>query len=61
MTDISRIPDDNVGIVERKYYHYSDFLSLESTEKLGPITLAYETYGKLNEAGTNAVLVEHAL
>jgi homoserine O-acetyltransferase len=36
-------------------------LTLESGEKLGPITLAYETYGKLNKEKSNAVLVLHAL
>jgi homoserine O-acetyltransferase len=34
---------------------------LESGEKLGPITLAYETYGQLNKDKSNAVLVLHAL
>jgi homoserine O-acetyltransferase len=34
-------------------------LACEKT--LGPIDAAYETYGKLNEAGDNAVLVCHAL
>jgi homoserine O-acetyltransferase len=38
-----------------------DELVLESGEKLGPITLAYETYGKLNQEKSNAVLVVHAL
>ena len=36
-------------------------LSLESGERLGPITLAYETYGALNDKKSNAVLVLHAL
>ena len=36
-------------------------LTLESGKKLGPITLAYETYGELNSKKTNAVLVLHAL
>ena len=36
-------------------------LALESGETLGPITLAYETYGKLNEDKSNAILVLHAL
>ncbi|HLN89099.1 MAG TPA: homoserine O-acetyltransferase, partial [Candidatus Binatia bacterium] len=36
-------------------------LLLESGEKLGPITLAYETWGKLNAQKSNAVLVLHAL
>ena len=34
---------------------------MESGEKLGPITLVYETYGKLNEDKSNAILVLHAL
>jgi homoserine O-acetyltransferase/O-succinyltransferase len=34
---------------------------LESSEKLGPITLAYETYGTLNAEKSNAVLILHAL
>ena len=36
-------------------------LPLESGEKLGPITLAYETYGELNAQKSNAILVLHAL
>jgi homoserine O-acetyltransferase len=36
-------------------------LRLESGEKLGPITLAYETYGKLNVQKSNVILVLHAL
>ena len=36
-------------------------MPLESGEKLGPITLAYETYGKLNAQKSNAILVLHAL
>jgi len=34
---------------------------LESGEKLGPITLTFETYGKLNKEKSNAILVLHAL
>jgi len=36
-------------------------LMLELGKKLGPITIAYETYGKLNKEKTNAILVTHAL
>ncbi|HIJ08392.1 TPA: homoserine O-acetyltransferase [Candidatus Bathyarchaeota archaeon] len=36
-------------------------LALESGEKLGPISLAYETYGELNAVKSNAILVLHAL
>ena len=33
---------------------------LESGKMLGPIILAYETYGKLNKKKDNAILIEHA-
>ncbi len=36
-------------------------LVLDSGAKLGPYTIAYQTYGKLNAARTNAVLICHAL
>lgn len=35
--------------------------TLESKEKFGPITVAYETFGKLNSKKDNAVLIIHAL
>ena len=36
-------------------------LILKSGFKLGPITIAYETYGQLNQDKSNAILVFHAL
>jgi len=56
--------DGSVGTVETKYYTFDNStkeLTLESGEKFGPITLAYETYGKLNPQKSNSVLVLHAL
>ena len=38
-----------------------DEMLLECGERLGPITLAYETYGTLNAEKNNAVLILHAL
>ncbi len=49
---------------ETKYFTFAnppEELILESGEKLGPITLAYETYGELNTQKSNAILVFHAL
>src|SRR5512136_2653759 len=48
------------GIVEQKSITLDTDLRLESGRILGPITLVYETYGELNAARSNAVLVAHA-
>jgi len=50
--------------VETQYYTFASHpneLELENGEKLGPITLAYETYGELNREKSNAILIFHAL
>jgi homoserine O-acetyltransferase len=57
-------PKNSVGVVETKYLIFvcqPEALRLESGESLGSVTLAYETYGKLNADRTNAILVLHAL
>ena len=42
--------------------HYTfDALELDCGRTLSPVTLAYETYGKLNAAKDNAILLLHAL
>ncbi|HBH17843.1 MAG TPA: homoserine O-acetyltransferase, partial [Cyanobacteria bacterium UBA9579] len=53
--------NDSVGIVETKYFNFEEKIKLENGLEFGPITVAYETYGKLNEAKDNAILVLHAL
>ncbi len=58
------IEKDSVGIVKKQLYTFAeppDEMVLESGEKLGPITLAYETYGQLNKDKSNAILILHAL
>ncbi len=54
----------SVGLVEKKYFtfaHPPNEMVLESGERLGPVTIAYETYGQLDKEKSNAVLICHAL
>lgn len=49
---------------EKKYYTFAEppaQLILESGQKLGPITVAYESWGKLNQDRSNTILILHAL
>jgi homoserine O-acetyltransferase len=55
--------EDGVGPVETRYFTFAEHkgLVLESGQALGPVTIAYETYGELNADKTNAILILHAL
>ncbi len=53
-----------VGLVQPRIFTFAEpphELELDCGRKLGPITLAYETYGRLNKARDNALLICHAL
>ena len=61
MTEEKReLKENSVGVVQTQYFTFDD-LALESGENLSPVTLAYETYGVLNEKKSTAILILHAL
>lgn len=54
----------SIGLVETQYFTFAEppnTLLLDSGVHLGPVTLAYETYGKLDKDAANAILITHAL
>ena len=53
----------SIGMVETQFFTFAEDepLLLDSGETLGPITLAYETYGRLNDDRSNTILICHAL
>jgi homoserine O-acetyltransferase/O-succinyltransferase len=53
--DTARLPGHRVELATSRP------LRLDSRAELGPITVAYQTYGRLNDARSNAILVCHAL
>lgn len=50
----------SVGITKTENITIDGPLTLENGTQFGPITIAYETYGKLNRQKSNAILVCHA-
>ena len=54
-------PEGSVGVVSPKLAHFDEPIALKSGARLDSYELAYETYGTLNAARDNAVLVCHAL
>lgn len=58
------IEEGSVGLVETQYFTFAyppNKFVMDNGMKLGPITVAYETYGELNESGDNVIIIEHAL
>jgi len=55
------LPVDSVGLVEPNVAHFNQSLLLECGKTLPGYELIYETYGTLNAARNNAILICHAL
>lgn len=60
MTEPS-FPADSVGIVQPETYRFDEPLQLACGRMLNQYDLVVETYGKLNDAHSNAILICHAL
>jgi homoserine O-acetyltransferase len=54
-------PGDDPGRREFATLFSEEPLKLEGDGSIGPVTVAYETWGRPSPAGDNAILVEHAL
>lgn len=58
---MSRKTPGSVGIVSAQHADFSTPLLLKCGQELSAYRLAFETYGTLNAAGSNAILICHAL
>jgi homoserine O-acetyltransferase len=47
--------------IQHQHAVFADGLTLDSGQRIAPVTVAYRSYGTLNAAKSNAVLVCHAL
>ena len=52
---------DSVGLVTEQRFSHPDVFELQSGVTLPGFELVFETYGRLNDAASNAILVCHAL
>ena len=66
MSELQPLDNDeaSVGIVEKKYFTFAEppnRMLLACGSELGPVTIAYETYGTLSPNRDNVILILHAL
>ncbi|GAA1775714.1 homoserine O-acetyltransferase MetX [Luedemannella helvata] len=61
MVSTPTLPAGSVGHVETRFADLPDPVRLDCGRELGPVRVAYETYGTLSPERDNAILVCHAL
>jgi homoserine O-acetyltransferase len=52
---------NQLASIDQVFTYTFESLPLQRGGQLGPVTLAYETWGTLNAQGNNAILITHAL
>ncbi|HEY3700408.1 MAG TPA: homoserine O-acetyltransferase, partial [Spongiibacteraceae bacterium] len=55
------LPNTSVGLVAPQTCHFAEPIMLSCGRELRAYDIVYETYGELNQNGSNAVLICHAL
>jgi len=60
-TESTEAQPGEIGLVQWKDFTWEPPFSFESGESIPGLSLRYETYGRLNEARDNALLICHAL
>lgn len=62
---MASVSEKEIGIVEPKDFTFGttedDKLLLDCGRRLGPVNIRYETYGRLDDSASNAILILHAL
>ncbi len=59
--DIAHATDGEIGLVSPQDFRFPNPFEFESGQSIPEFTLRYESYGRLNAARDNVVLVAHAL
>lgn len=59
--EYSRLTNTPFAMANPVFTYTFDQLPLQRSGQFGPVTLAYETWGTLNAAADNAILIVHAL